>query len=210
MSQADSEVNDRRDLPSKSLDEFSKEDLEELRGMRWSEEDREQFSLPSLDALPLHLRFLDYGISTQGFKHWVKQGNIVIPGSSVVQLYAGQGALNVGVPQGPVTVTGHFSDGTVQGPAGGGFPRPGWNKFCMAVASPSIAFYNTSIPNWGASGTTATSPTDYWVVGVNNGGQCEVACNDDVDRDNRGSLAMIIRITQASDFALMNEYRVGY
>lgn len=194
--------NERKTLLPKSLSKLRTKDIEYLMTLEWTEDDFKKMGSPRLENLPVHLRSLDFAISTRGNKGYVVQGNIVIPGSSVVQLYNPSGQMIVGRegwPH-PVDPTGKFTNGAIYQAIDRRCVQPSWNKFCMVVGTPSIDFLNTRIPNWGAS---IGDLNQYWVVGVNEGGKCVVAFNDDTDNDNHGYMTQIIRIIQGRDFAEM-------
>jgi hypothetical protein len=202
MSEDNKTISNLKILYPNSVTKMRKKDFDRLRNLVWSEEDRRSVGNPQLDNLPVHLRFLEYVISTRGDRRFLAQGGIIIPGSSVVHLYYPTGQMMVGRkgwPH-PVNASGHFTNGAIYRAEDRRCSVTGINKYCMIVATPKIVFYNSRIPNWGAS---VGSLDIHWEVGANDGGTCLVAFNDDHDSDNSGALTMRIRIIQARDFADM-------
>ena len=161
----------------------------------WSAADKKLLQADSIDELPLHLRFVEFIISTHGNRNWVNQNGVVIPGNSVVRLFDANGSMEMGWNR-PVRPTGHFYDNNeVLGPPDGGFTVTGANRYCMLVRTPAIWLRNGSIPNYGAS-----VGDSYWDIGANDGGQCSVAFNDN-DNNNSGTFTQRLVVYPARVFA---------
>lgn len=174
-----------------SLSNLTHKDIEELRTMKWTDE---EIKLSGLSNLPTHLQSKVYIISTHGNRNFIEQKGVVIPGNSIIRLYNPEGVIEMGWKR-LVKPTGHFVDnGEVFGPANAKFTHSDFNKFCMLVRTPNLIFKNTSIPNCGASVDA------YWNVAANDGGPCQVAFNDE-DNNNTGTFTQYLEVWQASVFA---------
>lgn len=147
----------------------------------------------------------EYLINIRNSRNWRVQGEIFIPGNSIVRLFGESGVMR------------YANDGRSCGPsgsnaiAGSGFTVPTEaNAHCFLVGvrgrvripgdpnGPDYWLRNTEIGPKGASIGTLGA---FWEIATNDSGGCYTAFNDDFDRDNSGEFQQRIRIIPMNVFA---------
>jgi len=186
---------------SKSLFFLGEDDHSAMMEREWSKDDLAKLA-DVRQAEATALGYIEYTIRCGPSRNWVAQAGVYIPGNSIIRFHSHVGSMQMGWNR-YTDPTGKFIDNGERYRAESHLftMHPDWNAFCFLVSTPTKAFINTGIPNYGASvGDLYT----YWNIGAGDGGDCRTAFND-TDNNNSGQFLQVLRIESQRSFAMRHK-----
>ena len=156
--------------------------------------------------------FAEYILTCDGTPHYVTQIGIRVPRNCFIQLFDSAGEMDAGPAFGGRKVDCRgYHNGQILDP-GTNCLDPRLNKLCFIVRIGALQSFGTTL-RWSIHSPRGASVGDRsvkWSIGNNEGGDCQVAFNDD-DANNSGRFQQTMRVYTRREFArrVLEERRAG-